>query len=108
MILTTFFRDHLTVAHRQMAPCGDTVSILSLPMKAGQLVVGGSRRAPTPSPDEPTGSPESARPRVSFLSLLFRGAAPLAALNNVVLVVLLVLKWCHVLQPLCYLVEGEP
>ena len=48
--------------------------------EAGQLVVGGSRRAPTPSPDGPTGSPESARPRVSFLSLLFRGAAPLAAL----------------------------
>ena len=58
--------------------------LLSLPMKAGQLVVGGSRRAPTPPPDGPTGSPESVRtrPRVSFLSLSFRGAAPLAALTT--------------------------
>ena len=52
----------------------------ALPMIVGQLVVRGSRRAPTPPPDGPTGSAESARPRGSFLSLLFRGAAPLAAL----------------------------
>ena len=54
--------------------------LLSLPMIVDQLVVRGSRCAPTPPHDGPTGSPESARPRVSFLSLLFRGAAPLAAL----------------------------
>ena len=54
--------------------------VLSLPMMVRQLVVRGSRRAPTPPPDGPTGSPESARARGSFLSLLFRGAPPLAAL----------------------------
>ena len=46
--------------------------IQSLPMVAVQLVVRGSRRAPTPPPDGPTGSAESARPGRSFLSLLFR------------------------------------
>ena len=36
-------------------------------MKAGQLVVWGSRRAPTPPPDGPAGSAESARPGVGVL-----------------------------------------
>ena len=79
-------------------------------MKAGQLVVRGSRRAPTPPPDGPAGSPESARPRVSFLSLSFRGAAPLAAL----ITSFRSCFWCsngamcsnH--QPLEDLVGGEP
>ena len=43
-------------------------SLQSLPMKAGQLVVRGPRRAATPPPDGPTGSAESARPGGSFIT----------------------------------------
>ena len=56
------------------------LALQSLPMKAGQLVVRGPRRAHTPPPDGPTGSAESARPGGSFPSLLFHGTALLAAL----------------------------